>query len=261
MSTQTIRAQMWILPVSLIALIAGILISLSSASRANLQSVMNRLTSQQQALLQSGELDLEEYTKVQAELEKARNELDNLRQENTKLQNAVAENTDASMALNNSLQELKVFAGLTELEGEGLALTLRDSEQPSNDIFAEQGTIHDFDILRFVNELYNAGAEAVSVNGRRVGPNTNFRCVGSTILMDEVKIAPPIKIYAIGDSATLNGALNLPGGLAEELRMIDPYMVSMRPMESLRIPAYQGPTTKAHAKVPEEVPEEAEEAS
>ena len=52
--------------------------------------------------------------------------------------------------------------------------------------------IHDTDVLRVVNELWNAGAEAVTVNNRRVGPGTNYRCVGTTILV----VAPAGALFA-----------------------------------------------------------------
>jgi uncharacterized protein YlxW (UPF0749 family) len=144
----------------------------------------------------------------------------------------------------------KLFAGLTEAEGPGVTIVLRDSTKPVENVLDPSGgIIHDTDVLKVVNELWNAGAEAVAVNGKRVGPRTNFRCVGSTILVDSIKIATPIRIEVIGDKDTLLGALNMPGGPLDEIRGVDPQMVQIEVVERHRLPAFNGPMSSKYAKV------------
>lgn len=67
--------------------------------------------------------------------------------------------------------------------------------------------IHQEDIIILLNELKNAGAEAISVNGQRIIASTYIYCDGSVILIDGVKIGNPFTIKAIGDSETIYGAL------------------------------------------------------
>jgi len=185
--------------------------------------------------------------------ETLRNEMTMLRDENTKFQNAVAKNSNASASLNKSLQEQKLFSALTEVEGPGVVVKLKDVLIRGPDQAASMvQIIHDTDVVLVVNELKNTGAEAISVNNRRVGPNTNFRCVGTTILVDEVKIASPVIIRAIGDSDTLFGGMNLPGGILDKIRETDANMIEIEPVQKMRIPAFSGAMSFKFAKVPED---------
>lgn len=58
-----------------------------------------------------------------------------------------------------------------------------------------------------LNELKNAGAQAISVNDQRITNSTYIYCDGSVILIDGVKIGNPFTIKAIGDSETIYGAV------------------------------------------------------
>ena len=237
----------WVLPVSIMALVTGFLTSLAWIGNDQKNTRLKHLDPDLLNRYSQGTLDLSKDN------ENLRLEMTKLREENTKLQNAVAQNSNASQSLNKSLQEQKLFAALTEVEGPGVVITLKDAHSQGPDQAASMvQIIHDTDVLRVVNELKNTGAEAVTVNNRRVGPNTNFRCVGTTILVDEVKIASPVVIRAVGEADTLFGGMNLPGGVLEEIRMTDPKMVEIQPVQRMRLPAYSGTTTFKFAKVPED---------
>jgi uncharacterized protein YlxW (UPF0749 family) len=187
---------------------------------------------------------------VQAELVSLNNEIESLRAENGKLQSQMAEGSKGSEDIMKSLQNARLFAGLTEAEGPGLTIVLRDSHKPVENILDPAGgIIHDTDVLKVVNELWNAGAEAIAVNGKRVGPRTNFRCVGSTILVDSIKVASPIRIQVIGDQQTLLGAMNMPGGPLDEIRDVDSQMVEIVPVEKHRLPAFTGSMASKFAKI------------
>jgi uncharacterized protein YlxW (UPF0749 family) len=103
-----------------------------------------------------------------------------------------------------------------------------------------------------VNELFSSGAEAVSVNDHRVAGTTSFRCVGPTILVNDMKIASPVLIRAVGDANTLYGGMNLPGGVLSEIRMTDPAMVQIDKVAKQELPAFVGKTSMQFAKVPED---------
>lgn len=237
----------WVFPVSLMALVVGFMTSLAWISNDDRTGRISTLTEEQRQRLASGNLNLA------GENEKLRVDLLKLREENTKLQNAVAQNGNASESLNKSLQEIKLFAALTEVSGPGVAVLLRDGRPSGPDQTASIAqVIHDTDVLRVVNELKNAGAEAISVNNRRVGPLTSFRCVGTTILVDEVKIASPVTIRAVGDSDTLFGAISLPGGVLDEIRQTDPKMVEVQPVQKMKLPAFSGTASFKVAKVLED---------
>lgn len=240
-------ASAWVAPVSAMALVVGFMASLAWITDQNRKEAIRDLPPDQYQRLMVNDLDLA------PELKKAELEIGKLREDNTKLQNLVAQNKDASTTLNTSLQDTKAFSGLTELEGPGVTITLSDTTGPVADqMDPAAGIIHDIDVLKVVNELWNAGAEAISVNNRRLGPTSNVRCVGTTILIDSVKIASPVVVRAIGDPQTLYGAMNLPEGVLDEIRSVDPKMVSIAIVEKHRLPAFAGSTSYQFAKVPKD---------
>ncbi|MFN3729492.1 MAG: DUF881 domain-containing protein [Fimbriimonadaceae bacterium] len=234
----------WVISVSVMALVLGFLLSRTWITRENVVDRIGLLSSDQQARLREGSIDLaEELHKVQTEVAK-------LRDDKTKLENAMAERSEEGKVLNDSLQEVKVLAGLTEVEGPGLTVTLRDSKRLDEGVSMNDKIIHDQDVLKVVNELYAAGAEAISVNGIRVVSGTSFKCVGNTILVDGVRIATPVVVQAIGDADTLEGGLLIPLGVVAEIRSVDPAMVSLSKVQKMRLPAYRGSTTRRFLTVP-----------
>lgn len=133
-----------------------------------------------------------------------------------------------------------IFAGLTELTGRGVEVTLKDStasqklnENPNLYI------IHDEDILKVVNELKAAGAEAIAINGQRLVATSEINCSGPAIRVNKKALVPPFVITAIGSPETMEGALKMRGGVAEFLQFFG-IQVSVKKLDQLTIPAYSG---------------------
>ena len=224
-------------------LVLGVMLRLAWVTDQSRTSRFALLAPQIQARVGSGSLDLQEEAKnLEAEVQ-------HVRAENTKMEASLSTQTGSTKVLNEQLQEAKVFAGLTEVEGPGLLVTLRDSAKAPQ-AFVQEQIIHDGDVLRVVNELWNAGAEAIAVNGHRVVTDTSVRCVGSTILVNNTPVASPVEIRALGDASTMQGALNLPAGVLAEIRSIDPSMVQLSPVKAMRLPAFSGNTGHHLLKVP-----------
>lgn len=135
-----------------------------------------------------------------------------------------AENSsDYARIMSDQLKRSEVLAGLTEVEGEGIILTLTDStwQTDSNTVEGKELLlIHDGDLRQAISELAAAGAEAYSINGQRVISTTPIRCVGPVITVNEQKMAPPYEISVIGDPKTLEAAVNMRGGLADLFRAV-----------------------------------------
>ena len=158
-------------------------------------------------------------------------------------------------ALNEELQKTKFVAGLTPVVGPGIAVILQDSKPPSNRQFEiENYIIHDITLQRLMNELNASGAEAISINGQRVTSRTAIRCVGPTALVNNVPLASPYEVRAIGDANTMIGALNIPDGFMQYMRSVDPRMARIERKTKMLIPAYTGTTDFRFAK-PDEVKE------
>jgi uncharacterized protein YlxW (UPF0749 family) len=241
-----ISGNSWVTPVSMMSMVLGFMIALAWVTDKNRSSRMDLLSPSQKNRVQSGTIDMQDA------VEKTQQEVARLLAENTRLQNALATRTSSSKELNDSLQKMKILAGLTEWEGPGVRVELHDSKKPASGIFPADLIVHDIDVLKVVNELWNAGAEAISVNNHRVVGGTSFRCVGSVILVDDVKIASPVVIRAIGDPDTLKGALELPEGVLTDLRDIDPAMAIVSKVDKQRLAAYTGSTTKRVGIVPKD---------
>ena len=72
--------------------------------------------------------------------------------------------------------------------------------------------MRDDDLQLVVNALWAAGAEAISINGQRLGPTTAIRFAGEAVLVDFRPVTNPYEISAIGDPDTLS--LDVPDGPA-----------------------------------------------
>jgi uncharacterized protein YlxW (UPF0749 family) len=147
-------------------------------------------------------------------------------------------------AMSDDLQSAKFLAGLTEVQGPGVKVILNDSKNPYPSGLPAGLTppniIHDTDINQVVNELKAAGAEAVSVNDQRLVAVSPIRCAGPTIFVNNTAQTPPYVIKAIGDSKTLVTALNISGGIADQVKNFDKTMFSIAPVKHLIVPAYSG---------------------
>lgn len=177
-------------------------------------------------------------------LKVAEEERDNLKEEVQSLRDRVAEliagQVDVS-ALEAELQKSRVLAGLTEVEGPGLAVEMNDStKQPSPGQDPNVFLIHDDDVQKVVNALFTAGAEAVSVNGRRLVATSEISCAGNVIIVNGQRIAPHIYILAIGDPENLEPGLKMRGGIVDNLALWG-IEVKIKVEEKVSVPAYNGP--------------------
>ena len=77
--------------------------------------------------------------------------------------------------------------------------------------------IHDEDILKVINELRAAGAEAISLNDQRLISTSEIRCAGPTISVNNTRVAAPFVIKAIGNAKSMEDAIKMRGGVAETL--------------------------------------------
>ena len=119
------------------------------------------------------------------------------------------------LELNNALRD----AGLKDVRGQGIIMTVEDSIlEAGTDANLNNYLVHDEDLLNLVNELKASGAEAISINDKRVISMSAIRCAGTTILVNDEKVAPPFVIKAIGDSALLESAITMRGSYVDILK-------------------------------------------
>ena len=152
----------------------------------------------------------------------------------------------------DTLSETRLLAGLTPVQGPGVVITLRDSKRPLLHKVPPGMTlpniIHDTDINQVINELKAAGAEAITVNSQRLVATSSVRCAGPTIFVNNMPQTPPFVVEAIGDSKALTAALNLPGGIVNQIKAFDPAMFSVQEDGALTLPAYSGGSEPHYAR-------------
>ena len=147
------------------------------------------------------------------------------------------------------ITDLKLKACLLPLEGQGVIVTMDDSTRAFN---AGENpnlyVIHDDDILRVINELKAAGAEAISINGQRLTATSEIRCAGPTLSVNNVRSAPPYEISAIGDKKTLENSLKMRGGVEDTLKVWG-IQLEIKVSDEIYIPPYDGSFHHVFAKV------------
>ncbi len=179
---------------------------------------------------------------METNLINARQQSIDLQKENLQLQTDLeayrreaASNSDGAEALKKEMEKYRTMSGLTTVKGPGVTVDVEDSTKSDN----QTAIVHDTDILMIINELYGAGAEAISINGERLVISSPIRCVGNTIMINNKRCSSPYKIRAIGDSEALYSAVNMRGGICEQLKK-DSLGVNVTKNSSLTIEKYNG---------------------
>ena len=156
---------------------------------------------------------------------------------------------DYAEVLASQLVRTELVAGITDVEGPGVTVIMTDSpSQIVTDYLNDPNyyIIHDTDILSVVNELRDAGAEAIAVNGERLIATSEIRCAGSIVSVNNRRYAAPYIITAIGDADALESALKMLGGVVDQLAMWG-IGVNVEKSALIVIKGYEGVMTFKHA--------------
>ncbi|GAB3767310.1 uncharacterized protein YlxW (UPF0749 family) [Nocardioides ginsengisegetis] len=124
------------------------------------------------------------------------------RERNTRLQDTLARTTSAEQSAITRMRRLEVRTGFVPVRGEGVRITIDDP--PGAD-----GTeaVRDEDLALLVDGLWQAGAEAISINGQRLTALSAIRNASIAIHVNSRPISPPYTVLAIGDTRTLQANL------------------------------------------------------
>ncbi|UWG97740.1 DUF881 domain-containing protein [Dehalobacter sp. DCM] len=140
------------------------------------------------------------------------------------------------------LQMLKIADGTITVKGPGIRIVINDNTPEAI------GFIRSADLLRIVNQLRLAGAEAISINGQRIVSTTSIVLSGdSTILINEVPVSEigrtTYEILAIGYQENLVKYIDF---VAKDLKVIG--MDVAVTQEIVMIPSYKGDYAFEYAK-------------
>lgn len=146
-----------------------------------------------------------------------RQEVSTLSRTRDNLQTGSGSSTAALAEAKTRAEELGILAGTIAATGPGIALTIED---PRHEVGADV-------LVDTIEELRDAGAEAMDISGVRVVAATYVLDASGGVIVDGEHLTAPYVISAIGDAPTLAAALRIPGGIVDS--------VSGRPGGSARI--------------------------
>ncbi len=227
--------------IGLICVILGII--LSQQAKIIQRDMLDGLSPRQK----SGEL-VSELQKVKEEKEVL---LDQIVALETRLQNIESSESKDSVlikSLNEDLDRYKLFAGLSNVEGQGIVVTIDNPPVDMNYAY-EANFVYDYHLLlSLVNELNAAGAEAISINEQRITGLSEIRTAGNSININLIPQQAPFVVKAIGSSDTLDGAVNQRFGIVSQIRD-KRYLIEVKKSETVRITKFNGIVDFRHANV------------
>ena len=145
----------------------------------------------------------EKYNEINEKYEDISGKIEEYEQESSS-------DTKTSELLSNELEQINMSLGKTDVEGEGIIITLKDSNE--NYIKAEN-------LLLIVNALKLAGAEAISINEQRIINMTDIVDINNSFIkINGQRILSPYVIRAIGNQTYLESGLSGNGGYVDRLQ-------------------------------------------
>ena len=140
----------------------------------------------------------DQVLKMKERYDNASNDLGNAQKELEKVRQAATQDDASAEAKEQELKENNMILGNTDVTGEGIEILLQDAANTNSSLNASEQIIHYSDIQDVVNELRNAGAEAIEVNGQRIVNTSAITCEGNIIKINGERIGSPFTIKAIG---------------------------------------------------------------
>lgn len=149
-------------------------------------------------------------------------------------ENKQQSNKETKQLVEKELAEAKETFGLTNVEGEGIIITLTDTEE-----MAYTGN----HLLYLVNELRAAGAEAISINDERIINMTDIADISSKyIVVNSNPVLSPYVVKVVGDKTYLKSALTIKNGYVD-LKEKEGYKISLQEKNNIKINKYSGDVT------------------
>ena len=137
-----------------------------------------------------------------------RNEIFDLRRDVDDAQNSIANGQGTLTEAQRQLKQLRVFSAQSAVSGPGIAVRI-------------EGPFDERAMSDLVNELRNAGAEAIAVNDVRVSPHSYFTgAPDRAIAVDGRPVRAPWTVRAIGAEDVIYVAMTRTGGIIGQFQLI-----------------------------------------
>ena len=149
---------------------------------------------------------------------------------------AMNEDKETTAILDEELQRAKNLMGLTDVTGEGVILTLTDTEDALYTYTAD-------DLIQLINELKYAGAEAISINDNRIINLTDIATLTNNLIVmngGNVRLSSPYVIKAIGDKTYLLSTLSVKNSGYIDQMKANGMKIEVEQENNIEIKAYNG---------------------
>jgi uncharacterized protein YlxW (UPF0749 family) len=144
--------------------------------------------------------------------------------------------TSVVESLVDEANHLRMANGLLEVSGPGIEVEA-------------SGPVTVLDLHDLINELRNAGAEALALNGRRLVAWSSISTDGVQVTVDSYLIQSPYRLEAIGDPASLQTALLRPGGLVELMERLNQRItIAVRIRDEVTLAVYDQPVVLVYTE-------------
>jgi uncharacterized protein YlxW (UPF0749 family) len=168
---------------------------------------------------------------LNTEADALQTEVAELKVQLNELRRSSIDDTAAAEAADEQLRNLQVLAGTTPVAGPGVSVTITDAD----------GLLTYDALIDVVQELRDAGAEAIAINDHRIGVATFFAERDRRVTIGGTALSPPYRVAAIGQSATLEGGLKIPGGAVDAVSSVKGVRVTIVKSADVRLPALERP--------------------
>lgn len=162
-------------------------------------------------------------------------------------QNETESGEETAQLLETELAQLNTILGKTDVEGEGIEIIIQDNEGAEISEDATVKAITENDLLIILQELWGAGAEAISINGKRIIAMSDVVSLEYFLKVNGDRILSPYVIKAIGNQSDLESSVRGKGGHVDELEDLG-HTVTIEKNRRVKIDKYEGEITTKYIK-------------
>lgn len=221
----------YVLSLSILSILFGLLVSIQKEGKVENYSLVSLNTIQiMKNEIEESEMEIENLNKS---IDEKSIKLNQLRQ-------MVKEDDDTlEQYIGKEIEALKLLAGLKDIKGPGIRFTIADNQE--KEILGDSiqdDIIHDSEIQIILNDLKNAGAEAISINGERVVYRSEVKCGGPIIRINGKSSANPFVIDVIGDPKLLYSSVTAKESFGWTLKEVYNKKVEVEMIDEIFISKY-----------------------
>lgn len=150
-----------------------------------------------------------------------------------------------------AMASIETVSGTTPLNGPGLIVRLSDAPPSDQSTNQSDSRIQDVDLQEVVNALWDAGAEAISINGQRLVGTSAIRNAGTAVLVNFRVLTSPYEVDAIGSASSMQSSF-LASDIARHFKTWEQVYglgFSVEHPSTIQVPAYTGSVRFRYAQV------------